>query len=70
MKKSITLGDLFIITIIRKIVDEQLNQPVSFGFSYQQFRCGVCGKFFDTEKGCLIHITKKHKKNWRKKNDR
>ena len=47
--------------IVRKIVDEQLNKPQIFGFSYQQFRCNKCGRFFDTEKGCLIHISKKHK---------
>lgn len=47
-------------TIARKIALECLNKPEVFGF--QAFECNKCGKIFDTEKGCKIHIKKTHKR--------
>jgi hypothetical protein len=54
--RKIVFGEM-----IRKIVDEGLNKPDFFNLSYQTFSCIKCGKTFDTEKGCLIHIGAKHR---------
>ena len=46
--------------LARKLADEQLNKPYSFYCSYSTFKCTICGKTFETQRGCSIHITKIH----------
>jgi ribosomal protein S27E len=48
--------------IIADVIESCLNKPQTFSFCYEEFICQECGKVFTSQKGCKIHIVKKHKK--------
>ena len=41
---------------------QELNKPSSFSLSWTEYRCNKCGKVFNTDRKCLNHINKMHKK--------